>query len=94
MSAPSPKFVCLGIVRTGYPRKLFMKFDWIGSAMGLAGALLLSTNTIYSPFGWVLFLGSNAAWIVFSVQRNLAPLLVMQLGFTGTSILGIVRWFG
>lgn len=71
-----------------------MKFDWVGSVMGLAGALLLSTNTAYSPFGWVLFLGSNAAWIAFSIKRNLLPLLLMQLGFLGTSILGIVRWFG
>jgi hypothetical protein len=72
------------------------KFDlltqWMGSALGIAGALLLAMNTQWSAYGWISFLLSNFAWIVFAYRKQLWSMLVMQLVFTGTSVLGIYKW--
>ena len=68
--------------------------DWIGSALGLGGAALLAANTTGSEYGWLLFLLSNAAWIIYGVKNKTWSLVTMQVGFTGTSMLGIVRWIG
>ena len=66
--------------------------QWMGSALGIAGALLLAMHTQWSAFGWVSFLLSNLAWIVFAFRQRVWSMLVMQLVFTGTSVLGIFRW--
>jgi len=66
--------------------------DWIGSALGLAGACLLAANIDGSEYGWVLFLLSNAAWIIYGTRLRTWSLVTMQVGFTGTSMLGIWRW--
>lgn len=65
--------------------------DWIGSILGLMGAFTLALNSRWSYLGWWLFLGSNVAWITFSLTTNTYSLLAMQIGFTVTSILGIYR---
>lgn len=70
------------------------RLDWIGSALGLAGAALLAANTTGSEYGWLLFLLSNVAWIVYGIGEKTWSLVTMQVGFTGTSMLGIVRWIG
>ena len=69
--------------------------QWVarfGSAYGLLGAAVLALNFNYSAFGWVAFLLSNIAWIIYSIRTAQVSLLVMQLGFTATSLLGIYRW--
>lgn len=71
-----------------------MTMDWLGSTLGLAGAALLAANTTGSEYGWLLFLLSNAAWIIYGVKNKTWSLVTMQVGFTGTSMLGIVRWIG
>lgn len=66
--------------------------EWTGSALGMAGASLLATKLPLSPWGWVLFLLSNACWIYYAWQMRITSLLVMQILFTATSCLGIWRW--
>ena len=66
--------------------------DWIGSGLGLAGAGLLAANIDGSAYGWLLFLLSNAAWVIYGIQARTWSLVTMQVGFTGTSMLGIWRW--
>ena len=66
--------------------------QWLGSALGIIGALLLALKTPWSPYGWVSFLLSNFAWIIFAYRQHVWSMLVMQLVFTGTSVLGIYRW--
>lgn len=68
--------------------------EWAGSLLGLLGAFLLATNSPISGFGFVAFLVSNVCWIGCAVHRKVGALLVMQLGFMATSILGITRWLG
>jgi len=66
--------------------------EWIGAITGLLGALLLSLNVSVSGYGFILFLASNVAWVIYSLRRRTYGLLAQQLGFSATSIIGIVRW--
>lgn len=65
--------------------------EWAGSLTGLTGAALLATNTQLSRYGWFFFLDSNALLITFSLLGGHQGLLLMQCGFTLTSLLGIYR---
>jgi hypothetical protein len=67
-------------------------FEWAGMATGLLGAGLLAADTSWSWFGFALFLASNIAWIGFACQKRHWGLLLMQVGFTCTSLLGLYRW--
>ena len=67
-------------------------YEWMGSCLGLAGAGLLSLNVKASRFGWLLFLLSNMAWIVYGIRTEAQGLVVMQIGFTFTSLVGVYRW--
>lgn len=66
--------------------------EWTGCILGLCGAALLATNSRYSAWGWVLFILSNAAWIAYGVLTHANGLVVQQLGFTATSLMGIWKW--
>jgi nicotinamide riboside transporter PnuC len=66
--------------------------EWIGCITGLCGASLLSLNNRYSGWGFVLFLLSNVAWIVFGLMSHATGMVVMQIGFTATSLMGVWRW--
>ena len=65
-----------------------------GSYFGIAGALLLALSVPgYSQWGWVLFLGSNFAWLVFAAIFSYRKLLVQTSVFALTSLLGIANSF-
>lgn len=66
--------------------------DWIGCVMALVGSLLLALNTRASGWGFVAYLVSNCAWIAFAASSGITSLLIMQAGFTMTSLLGLYRW--
>lgn len=66
--------------------------EWVGGISGVAGALLLAMNIDSSGWGWVAFGVSNAAWIVYALERKAYGLLFMQAGFTLTTAIGMVRW--
>ena len=72
---------------------LDMLLEWLGAAFGVAGALLLASNTDWSPMGWWLFLASNFCLIAFAARKQFRGLLLMQVVFTSTSLLGIYRWW-
>ena len=67
--------------------------EWTGCAFGLLGALLLAINCRFSRWGWVAFLLSNVAWIAYSVLIGAQGLLLQQMGFTITSLIGLRQWF-
>lgn len=73
-------------------RKSIVIAGWIGSALGLAGSLLLALHASYSGLGFVAFLGSNAAWFYHGIKTGTWSMVVMQIGFTATSLLGVVNW--
>jgi hypothetical protein len=66
---------------------------WIGSVLGLAGSLIVALNTPYSGYGFLVYLGSNFAWLYHGVKTQTWALVVMQIGFTTTSFLGLWNWF-
>ncbi len=63
-----------------------------GAALGLLGAFLLARGSARAGLGWLAFLGSNAALIVMALRLDLPGVLVLQLGFTVTTGLGIWTW--
>jgi hypothetical protein len=65
--------------------------EWAGSLLGLLGAALLATHSSLADWGFVAFLFSNFCFIAFAMKRKFRGLLAMQVGFTATSILGIVN---
>ena len=66
-------------------------FEWAGSVMGLLGAFVLATNSRFSCYGWLAFLVANVCMLVFAVNIHAYGLLLQQIGFTATSLLGIYR---
>jgi len=70
-----------------------ISLDWIGCVLALVGSLLLAMNTRISGWGFVAYFFSNCAWIAFAVSKGIDSLLLMQIGFTLTSMLGIYRWW-
>ena len=65
--------------------------EWSGAICGFLGAFLLATHTRLSRYGWLAFLVANLAMIVFAISIQKNGLLVQQIGFTVTSLLGIYR---
>lgn len=65
--------------------------EWSGSLCGLTGAFLLATHSRLSRYGWVAFLVANIAMVGFAMGIGRYGLLVQQLGFMATSLLGIYR---
>ena len=66
--------------------------QWMGCGLGALGSFLLALNRPFSGWGFVLFLASNAFWIAYALLVPTPGLLIMQIAFTGTSLLGIWRW--
>lgn len=66
--------------------------EWSGCGTGLCGAALLAANVPTSGWGFVLFLISNICMLVYAYLAKANGLMVMQIGFSVTSIAGIVNW--
>jgi hypothetical protein len=66
-------------------------FDWVACAFALMGSLLLAVRCRVSAWGWVGFLVSNLAWIVYAIATGSSSLLAQNLGFTVTNLIGIYR---
>jgi nicotinamide riboside transporter PnuC len=65
---------------------------WLGAAAGIAGAVLLAANVPASGWGFTLFLVSSLSWAITAWWDREGALLVLQLAFTATNILGVYRW--
>lgn len=66
-------------------------FEWVGTICGLAGAALLASNVALSPWGWWLFLTSSASLCIYGLNARAYGILLLNLGFVLTNVLGIVR---
>ena len=66
--------------------------EWFGFVTGVVGAITLALNVPLSGYGWYAFLCSNLALAAFAANRRIWSILLMQLVFTTTSVVGIYRW--
>lgn len=70
-----------------------MTFDFVGFLLGVTGAALLALNhPVLSRWGFVFYLGSNAAWIGFALDKGEGWLLLQTVLFSVTSALGVWQW--
>lgn len=67
-------------------------YEQAGFLFGVIGASLLALNTRISPYGWISFLAANVAIILMTIHTGQYWLMAQQIYFTGTSIVGIVRF--
>ena len=66
-------------------------FEWAGALFGLAGSFLLATNSSVSRYGWLAFLVANVTMAAFALLIGRNGLLIQQIGFTATTLLGLYR---
>ncbi|MFJ3110058.1 hypothetical protein [Pseudomonas putida] len=67
-------------------------FEFAGTIAGIAGAVLMSLNTSYSPFGYVLFLFSSLFLAGHARMIRARWLLMLQACFLITNMNGIYHW--
>jgi len=67
-------------------------FEYFGTITGILGALLLAANIRFSPWAFVIYLASCAAWIGFGLLTAAPGLVAMQTVFVCANLLGIYRW--
>lgn len=65
----------------------------LGAFFGITGSLLLALGVPISRYGWLAFLMSNLAWIIFALLFRFRKLLVQSLFFTVTTLVGILNSF-
>lgn len=65
---------------------------WLGCIFGVVGAAILSLHLPWSGWGFVSFLASNVCWFVHAWKSGLCALMVMQLAYSATALLGIWNW--
>lgn len=70
---------------------LISLLEWSGSLTGLLGAFLLATHSQVSRYGWIAFLTANLLMIGFALMIHRYGLLIQQIGFMGTSLMGMHR---
>lgn len=67
--------------------------DWCGCTLGLVGAYTLAFRLRISRYGWVSFFIANIAYVFMAARLGLLGLLAQQVGFMGSSAIGIYRHF-
>lgn len=75
-----------------------MSFDlqtsmqWAGCAFGVAGSFVLARNDRHSGWGFVAYLVSSAAWLVYGLATDVHALAIQHVVFMGVSGFGVWRW--
>ncbi len=72
---------------------LLQILDWSGSALGLIGAYTLAFRLRISRYGWLAFFAANLVYIALAGRLGVMGLLAQQVGFMGSSAIGIYRNF-
>lgn len=67
--------------------------DWTGCAFGLIGAYLLAARLRVSRYGWFAFFAANLVYIALASRLGVWGFLAQQVGFLGSSAVGIFRNF-
>ena len=65
---------------------------WIGTATGVAGAILVALNLGIVVYGFALFLVSSVLWCGIGLIQREPSLVVLQGAFTVVNVLGLWGW--
>lgn len=68
------------------------RLEMVGAASGVLGTALLALHNRWSGWGFVAYLVSNAAWILFALEHSHGGLLLQQAAFTLFALVGVWRW--
>ena len=79
-------------MRKPYEPPLLQAAKWIGTAAGIAGAILIALNIGFVDYGFVLFLISSVLWTAAAAVQRETALLVLQGVFAIIDVVGVVRW--
>ena len=66
--------------------------EYIGSFLGISGAIMLALNTDYSGYGFILFLISAILLTIQAYKNNMRGLFTMQSIFIIINLIGIYQW--
>ncbi len=72
------------------PLLTFLK--WLGTALGVVGALVIALNIPISGWGFVAFLISSVSWTIAGVLMKEPSIVILQATFTVVNLIGIYRW--
>ncbi|MGY4831831.1 hypothetical protein ACVNIS_24875 (plasmid) [Sphaerotilaceae bacterium SBD11-9] len=77
---------------TAHQQTIITALEAGGSVLGLIGAYSLATHSqSVALLGWLAFLSANVAMIGFAASIKRYWLLLQQVGFLGSSLLGLVN---
>lgn len=71
---------------------MMLALEIAAATCGVLGTVLLALNGPRAGLGFVAYLASNAGWIWFAWSHAHWAMLVQQLAFTASSLLGIWVW--
>lgn len=63
--------------------------DTIGTILSILGIYFNAKKIIYCWHIWIL---SNIFWIIYSIQTNQIPALIMWVVFIFSNIYGYIQW--
>ena len=78
--------------RARFDTPLLSPAKWIGTAAGVAGAVLIALNLGIVAYGFGLFLVSSLLWSWVGWMHREASLVLLQGAFTVINLLGLYRW--
>jgi hypothetical protein len=78
--------------RARFKTGLLTPAKWIGTATGIAGAVLIALNLGVVAYGFGLFLASSLLWAWVGWMHREPSLLLLQSAFTVINLLGLYRW--
>lgn len=76
-------------MRKPYEPPLLQATKWIGTAAGIAGAILIALNIGFVHYGFVLFLISSVLWTAAAAAQREPALLVLQGVFAIIDVVGV-----
>lgn len=66
---------------------------WMGTLLACAGALLVALKLPISRYAFICYLIANALFICYAAFRQDYQVLVLNLGLTLISLIGLWCWF-
>lgn len=69
-------------------------FKWLGTALQLAGCLIVALHEPWSGYAFPVMLVGSAIWAVIATQNFDWPLVTLNVAFSAINLLGIWRWLG